>query len=919
MSYKNEIYAVVDLETTGSSYRKGHKIFQIGISLIQDKQLIQDYNVVVNPGQTIPPLIRELTGFSNKDVRDAPYFEDVADYLYNLLDGCIIVAHNIGFDYVFLNESFVDAGLPPLTQKGIDTVELTKILYPTCHSYRLSDLSKQFDIDHTNIHDAAGDARATAELFLLLMKKAVELPLVTLEKLAQLAGHTQKDTSLFFDSCLTMALEIKAELSDDVIVVEGIALKKKTAFNEQTAHRVKETLAIEGFLDPGFLNKLNYRYRPPQAKMMTMIDSFFKDDEAILAIEAPAGMGKTYAYLIPSLLAADPDQKVVISSSTLLLQEQLQATLERLLAHLPFQANVASLKSKTHFIHLERFAKTALDNLSTIDGLVAMSLFVWLTETNTGDLSELSNSHQTSALLEAVSYQYNDEPIDGKWHEVDFLYHYHQEAEKASILVTNHAFLTHHFDMIKELSKIKKPYLLVDEAHRLPDIYQENKSVSLPITMSKRKIEKFSTDVRTYREHLESRATQSFPHYELINVEFALGQLAMSLESLEDYLSEQTKNDMIDRKINLDSAVIADVFFKRTLKKINHHIDEVVLTAKRYLDSTVSYEESEFNKRVQNLIIKVEKLSYHLLSFADISEFDYVSLELDMQAVHLFYSLKKANWNSGHQLQEQIQETFLKTAYISATLMTEEAKGYSARKLGIEKLADYTCSFKNEIQKNMTILVPSDIPNLHETDYQKWTKSIARFIVETATESPHKMLMLFNANQALEDVFNHVRSNAAYRDNEIEVLAQGFSGSRKRIFRRFSESSQAVLLGSGMYWEGIDFPDQSIDVLVITRLPFESPASPENIAISGYLESVSKNSFKQDLLPKMLSKFMQGIGRINRKDSDEGLVICLDNRILASSYAYKIKKLLPSGSELITMSLENVEAKIKEFTKKERD
>lgn len=183
MKSLHKIYAVVDLETTGASYRKGHRIFQIGITMIQHDQLMQEYSFTINPEKVIPPMIENLTGIRNADVKHAPYFEDVAPYIYGLLEDCVFVAHNIAFDYHFLNQSFEEVGLPKMTQKGIDTVELTKILFPTLKSYRLSDLSEHFGFEHEQAHDAASDAKATAELFLCLKEKAIQLPLTTLEKL----------------------------------------------------------------------------------------------------------------------------------------------------------------------------------------------------------------------------------------------------------------------------------------------------------------------------------------------------------------------------------------------------------------------------------------------------------------------------------------------------------------------------------------------------------------------------------------------------------------------------------------------------------------------------------------------------------------------------------------------------------------
>ena len=94
-------YAIVDLETTGSSFKRGDRIIQFGCTLLQADEIIQEINITINPGRKIPDIIEKLTGIKNKDVKEAPYFEDVCDFIYNTLEGCIFVAHNVHFDYHF--------------------------------------------------------------------------------------------------------------------------------------------------------------------------------------------------------------------------------------------------------------------------------------------------------------------------------------------------------------------------------------------------------------------------------------------------------------------------------------------------------------------------------------------------------------------------------------------------------------------------------------------------------------------------------------------------------------------------------------------------------------------------------------------------------------------------------------------------
>ncbi len=903
MNNLNTIYAVVDLETTGSSFRKGNRIIQIGITMIQNDTIYEEYDFVVNPGMHIPPLIEKLTGITNQAVKDAPYFEDIASYVFNLLEGCVFVAHNIGFDYHFLNESFRAAGLSEMSIKGIDTVELSKILFPTLKSYRLSDLSVLFGFEHQNVHDAAGDANATAELFLHLKERATQLPLVTLEKILTLASHSQRDNHEFLEMCLYVALAEKTVLSNEITISNGIALRNKEVQNEQTAYRIKERLKLDTFLQADFLSKLGYKKRDLQQRIMQDSTKFFdEENKQSFAIEAPAGAGKTFGYLIPAILSATPDEKVVISTSTLLLQEQLEEEIKRIKTVFPIPFVYASLASKSHLLHLERFVELDYDTLSSTESLIIMSLYVWLTETESGDLSELSPSHRTGTLLERLSYQPGDTSISAKWAEHDFFQFHQQKAKQASILVTNHAYLAHHFEDIYQLSNEKKPRLIVDEAHRFPSVLQEIEKKTFSLSNVIKRVRKFSFDVRDYREHLENKATQPFPHYELINFEFALDQLHTTLSELEVRFIEELNeagSELHSKKIekkehSLDTERIQGPGYQRSFYKIERHIEEVLVTGQRYWDISKTKENALFHDRTQAIQNELYRLKETITEIKQVIPYSYYYLKYETQANVFICEIIKGKWFIGDLFQEAILKHFDRVLYMSATLFLDGEITYFQEKIGATDIK--AISYPEEVanlKQQLQILVPSDINPINEMENNDWIESIQLFIKKIAEENPHKVMVLFNSKQTLEKTYRKIRNELTYNEADVEILAQGFSGSRRRMHRRFKEADSAILLGGGMYWEGVDFADQPVEILVMTRLPFASPGTPEGKAIEHYYDSIGKNAFKEEYLPQMLIRLKQGIGRIARNESEAGVLICLDTRILNSSYAKVIKQALP--------------------------
>lgn len=122
--------------------------------------------------------------------------------IYSLLQGTIFVAHNINFDYRFLNEEFLRCGYPEMDIQGIDTVQLTQIVLPTLPSYKLSYLSEYFDIKHSHPHHADSDAFVTARLFLMLQKSIDNLPLKVLEFITRFQDKLLFQTGVCFSNAL---------------------------------------------------------------------------------------------------------------------------------------------------------------------------------------------------------------------------------------------------------------------------------------------------------------------------------------------------------------------------------------------------------------------------------------------------------------------------------------------------------------------------------------------------------------------------------------------------------------------------------------------------------------------------------------------------------------------------------------------
>ena len=164
------MFAVVDIETTGGNHTTG-RITEVACYVFDGQKIVTDYETLVNPEIPVPPFIEQLTGITNKMVKDAPLFSEVARDIAEVTANKIFVAHNVNFDYNFLRMEFRKVNMD-FKRKKMCTIQSARRVFPGLPSYSLGKLCRSLDIPLENRHRAAGDAHATT---LLLQKMMVEL------------------------------------------------------------------------------------------------------------------------------------------------------------------------------------------------------------------------------------------------------------------------------------------------------------------------------------------------------------------------------------------------------------------------------------------------------------------------------------------------------------------------------------------------------------------------------------------------------------------------------------------------------------------------------------------------------------------------------------------------------------------------
>lgn len=471
-------YAVVDLEAT-DAHSSENKIIQIGIALVEGGKIVETYSTEVNPHEPLLPRISELTGLSDKQLKSAPDFSEVASEVRKLLTDSIFVAHNARFDYGLLEKSFLNAGLEFNEMLRVDTVDLARVFYPTFEKYGLEALSEKLDLAHDHPHAAVSDAYATAELLIRIEEKIQKLPRSVLEELLRHSDNLLFESKSFLQEQLDKTKIRPAAFK----VVHNIATRK---FKSSVSKKNSVANLSANFSEN--ISRLGLASRSKQEKLAHLMETELTHLQASF-IEAPTGLGKTYGYLLPLVAAG---QRIVVSTATKVLQKQLVNDVAPKLAE-TFGLKMAKIVGTKNYISLRKFSELLLNNT---DGknfeIFKMKILIWLTETKTGELDEVSKVMTNDDYFDGIRH---DGYVNTKHfhYEQDFWLKAQKEAEQAEIKVVNHAYLIERLADYPE-TFLGNRVLVVDEAQQLFPIMENAGQKSIKITDELLKIDSESSE-----------------------------------------------------------------------------------------------------------------------------------------------------------------------------------------------------------------------------------------------------------------------------------------------------------------------------------------------------------------------------------------------------------------------------------------
>ncbi|WP_052712105.1 ATP-dependent DNA helicase DinG [Domibacillus indicus] len=895
-------FIVADFETTGHSYASGGRIMQAAFVAIEEGRIEGQYNTYVNPDRPIPPFIQELTGIDEETVQEAPFFKEEAGRVQEWLADSVFVAHNVSFDLTFLNSELEAAGCAPFTGFFIDTVELAKIVLPASDSYKLGDLSDQFGLSHTQKHRADSDAHATAELFIQLVERLESIPLVTIEQLLKLSSGLKSDIHMLLSRIAAQKKQRVEMLPENWTVYRGLALRTKKPPEKRKAdksisfpEKEKEKWELLSGV-PGM------KKRPGQMQMIDAVQRFFEQKEHAV-IEAGTGTGKSLAYLLPAVFESRRSGRpVVVSTYTVLLQHQLlERELAKLQMMLPFDVKAAVLKGKRHYLDLSRFVRSLREKERNYDRTVTkMQMLVWLLETETGDGDELNLSSGGALFWQEVC-QADDYMNKAKqaWRKHDFARYAKEVAAGADIIITNHSFLIADMKAEKPLL-LPESYVIIDEAHRFEKAARERLGQELSLARLKFLLGKIgSAEDRRLLYHLNRIEAKRLPGRPPEKVTAAV---AAVLAEAEEWL-----------------GVLA-AFFERQTSRMAHSKRQQAITEEGR--STAGWQQIEYGaERLYNLLSRfmeafsekitpIEEIRKQLsardelyvddallllercrvwneqlfeLVFRPDAE-EVIWLEGDVRSLSGTLTMRTQPVEPGVLIQNYLLERHC-VLFTSATLTVEQSFRFFAGEMGLTAFSysEYAIPSPFDYANNCRIVIPNDVPEVKETDSEAYAQIVADYIIAAAEAAGGRMLVLFTSFDILKKTHDFIRETELLA--EYAVIAQGITGgSAARLAKSFRQYDKAILLGTGALWEGIDIPGEDLSVLFIVRLPFAPPDDPFVAARSRQLKKGGENPFSAYSLPQAVIRFRQGFGRLIRTESDRGIAILFDRRVLTSRY-----------------------------------
>jgi DNA polymerase-3 subunit epsilon/ATP-dependent DNA helicase DinG len=660
-----------------------------------------------------------------------------------------------------------------------------------------------------------------------------------------------------------------------------------------------------------------FEHRPQQVSMLHSVAEALARSRHML-VEAGTGIGKSLAYLLPSLeFARRTGNRVLVSTNTLNLQDQLlRKDIPDLQRVMQADYRPALLKGRSNYLCLRKLeALRRLGPRLPEEMRLLAKVLVWFHQGGTGDRSEinLGSAGEASvwAKLSADSGDCQEDACHAETGEVCPYHRARRMAEGAHVLVVNHALLLADIATGQRVLPDYR-YLVVDEAHHL----EAATTLGLSVEVDEIGVHRCLRDLASGPGGILGRAAAWVgATYGVARAGQAqarardIAARASACLELTRRLFEAAGRLLQSRREGQDNAAFGQTarILPATRSLAEWSDIEVAWDELKPIVGSVAEDTGEVGEELAEAAVEGEPGAMDLSLSVRAAARDLETLRHQLDTMifepspHVVYWLevvgpgprvafRSAPLEVGPLLEQYLWHEKEAIVMTSATLTTAGEFDYLRRRLGADEADELALGSPFDFETSTLLYLVTDIPEPAppgSPEGRSYQTILEKGLVDLAIASRGRAMVLFTSYDQLRRTSLAVSDALAARD--ILVLEQGEGASRTALLETFRSTPQAVLLGTRSFWEGVDVPGEALSVLVMARLPFDVPTDPIVAARAETYEA----PFDEYTLPEAILRFRQGFGRLIRTRTDRGVVAVMDRRVLTKRYGALFLESLP--------------------------
>jgi ATP-dependent DNA helicase DinG len=720
-------------------------------------------------------------------------------------------------------------------------------------------------------------------------------------------------------------------------------------FTEQKGELLSLEEIVRVFAADGMMAHLKgYEQREEQVRMAFAVAEAFNNDKVVL-VEAGTGTGKSLAYLVPSILwAVRNNQRVVISTNTINLQEQL------IKKDLPFLARNSSVEFKASLVKgrgnyacLRKLEHAEVEPSLFPDEATAelTSIIEWSKVTLDGCRSDLTNAPRRGTWEELCCEADQCSRAKCKHFNRCFFYRARRESSSARILVVNHALLLSDIVLRKETgydaTAILPPFsrLVFDEGHHLEDVATSHLSLVISRGIILKQLHRLVPQKANRAGLLtiiSSRLARELPE----SMEALYSELSALLEShllpkahdvahlteqIMDWLALAVERETggeggRERKLRVTPEVQGSAFWQECRQRLQALADALgdYASALRTLLRRAGDLPEKLREKMSDNLLDTGGIEGRLQAVADgllfcIGEPEgycrWIETSSGQRGVQA--RMCAAPLDISRSVKETILDRFKTIIVTSATLTVGGEFSYLKKRTGFgllpkERLNELRLASPFDYARQVFVAVPDDMP---EPTASGFREALEERILRAVSVTRGGAFILFTSYDLLNRVYSSLGPELGRLG--LTALKQGDTG-RHALLTHFRKDHNAVLFGTDSFWEGVDVKGDALRLVIIARLPFQVPTEPVQQARSELIDASGGDSFREFSIPQAVIKFRQGFGRLIRSRDDRGAVLILDRRVTTKGYGKIFLRSLPD-TEIIRGDSDGMFMRMEEF------